>query len=198
MFVGNSKAEGVAGVIATVQNVTNDDQLLAEQAGAGDRAAFSTLFERHKGHIYRFCLLMLNDEDAAADIYQDVFIGFYRACREGQRMYNVRGYLITAARSRCLNVIRSKQRLTTLDDDVLIAYETDETAADTKEHLQRALAAIPPQYREALLLFEMQGYSYEEIGKHFGISLGVVKNRIYRAKQALQKILGPVLRDENR
>lgn len=182
-------------MIATAQHVTNDDQLLAQRAGAGDRAAFSELFERHKPHIYRFCTLMLGDEDAAADIYQDVFIGFYRACREGQRMYNVRGYLVTAARSRCLNVLRSRQRTSPLDDDEVIAYEPDETAADTNEHLKRALGAIPVQYREALLLFEMQGYSYEEISKHFGISLGVVKNRIYRAKQALQKILGPVLRE---
>ena len=83
-----------------------------------------------------------------------------------------------------------------LDDEEIISYEPDEAAGDTREHLQRALQSIPPQYRDALLLFELEGYSYDEISKHFGISLGVVKNRIYRAKQALQKILGPLLRNE--
>ncbi len=184
-------------MIATARQVTNnDDQLLARKAGAGDQTAFGVLFERHKGNIYRFCLMMLGDEDAAADIYQDVFIGFYRACREGQTMHNVRGYLITAARSRCLNVLRTRGRHASLDDEEIISYEPDEAAGDTKEHLQRALQSIPPQYRDALLLFELEGYSYDEISKHFGISLGVVKNRIYRAKQALQKILGPLLRDD--
>ncbi|MBS1911784.1 MAG: RNA polymerase sigma factor [Bacteroidetes bacterium] len=183
-------------MLATVHHVTNDDQLLAQRAGEGDHAAFGTLFERHKGHIYRYCRMMLGDDDAAADIYQEVFINFYRACRTGQVMHNVRGYLITAARSRCLNSLRSSQRLSTLEDDELISYSPDETASDTRDHLQKALGMIPPQYREALVLFELEGYSYDEISKQCDISLGVVKNRIYRAKQALQKILGPILREQ--
>ena len=84
-----------------------EDQELADRAGAGDHAAFGVLFERHKSGIYRFCLLMLGDQAQAEDIYQEVFINFYRACRTGQKMYNVRGYLMTAARTRCINAIRS-------------------------------------------------------------------------------------------
>jgi RNA polymerase sigma-70 factor, ECF subfamily len=173
----------------------NEDQQLAERAGRGDHASFSVLFERYKGRIYRFCLLMLGDEAAAADIYQEVFINFYRACREGQAMHSVQGYLITAARTRCLNAIKASQRFATFDRELEIPYEPDETAADTNAHLQQALMSIQPQYREAFLLFELEGYSYEEIGRQLNISHDVIKNRIYRAKQALQKILGPLLRD---
>ena len=180
-------------MIATVRQTTHDDQLLAEQAGKGDHAAFTTLFERYKGRIYRFCLLMLGDEDAASDIYQDVFIRFYRACREGQVMYNVRGYLVTVARTRCISALRERKRLTSMDEEIDVIYSPDETAADTNAHLQQALMAIAPQYREAFLLFELEGYSYEEIGRQLDITHDVVKNRIYRAKQALQKILGPLL-----
>ena len=93
--------------------------------------------------IYRFCLFMLGDEAEASDIYQEVFIRFYRACREGQQMHNVHGYLITAARTRCISVLRTSHRLTTLDDTIELGYEPDETAYDTNTHLQQALLKIP-------------------------------------------------------
>jgi len=182
-------------VIATARPTVNDDQQLAEQAGRGNHASFTVLFERYKGRIYRFCLLMVGDEAAAADIYQEVFINFYRACREGQVMHSVVGYLITAARTRCLNAIKTSQRFASIDDTLELGFQPDETASDTNAHLQRALMAIQPQYREVFLLFELEGYSYEEIGRQLNISRDVIKNRIYRAKQALQKILGPLLRE---
>lgn len=180
-------------MIATAQPTLNDDQLLAEKVGKGDHAAFNAIFERHRARIYRFCRLMLGSEAAAADIYQEVFIRFYRACREGRQMHNVRGYLVTVARTRCLNALREMKRTMPIDEERQMGYEIDETAADTSTHLQEALMSIAPQYREAFLLFEVEGYSYEEISGQLGVSHDVVKNRIYRAKQSLQKILGPLL-----
>jgi RNA polymerase sigma-70 factor (ECF subfamily) len=182
-------------VIATARHQVDEERELAARAGRGEHAAFSVLFERYKAGIYRFCLYMLDDAATADDIYQEVFINFYRACREGKEMTNVRGYLLTAARTRCINALRSSRRLTSIDDYDESAIEPDETQSDTAEHLRTALQAIPAQYRETFLLFELEGYSYGEIGEQLGISHDVIKNRIYRAKQALQKILRPLLRD---
>lgn len=179
------------------QPMTVDEQTLARRAGEGDHDAFSVLFTRYKNRLYRFCLFMLGDEATAEDIYQEVFLNFYRACRAGREMHNVRGYLITAARSRCLNHLRNSNRTSLLEEGSEPAYLPDVTAGDTSEHLRRALMQIPAQYREAFLLFEIEGYSYEEIANQVGITRDVVKNRIYRAKQALQKLLGPILRDES-
>jgi RNA polymerase sigma-70 factor (ECF subfamily) len=184
-------------VIATeLQTRAIEEQRLAERAGAGDHAAFTQLFERYRLGIYRFCLLMLGDGDAAEDVYQEVFLNFYRACRKGQTMHNVRGYLIASARTRCLNAIRSSNRMTGTENMVEEMVEPDVAASDTAAHLQAALQAIAPQYREAFLLFEYEGYSYEEIATQLDVTHDVVRNRIYRAKQALQKILRPILRDD--
>lgn len=139
---------------------------------------------------------MLGDQAAAEDIYQDVFLNFYRACRAGEQVRNVRNYLITAARNRCLNTLRLSRRLTPLEDSPALSYQEDIAASDTGAHLQEALLHIHPQYREAFLLFELEGYTYEEISEQLGINRTVVRNRIYRAKQALQKILGPLLRND--
>jgi RNA polymerase sigma-70 factor (ECF subfamily) len=182
-------------VIATSYSMVDEDQSLAQRAGEGDHAAFRVLFERYKAEIYRFCLLMLREESMAEDIYQEVFINFYRACRAGQQMHNVRGYLMTAARSRCINAIKSARSLRSLEDIPELRYEPDDTASETNQQLRDALLKIPEQYREAFLLFELEGYSYEEIAGQVGTTYDVVKNRIYRAKQSLQKILKPLLRD---
>jgi RNA polymerase sigma-70 factor (ECF subfamily) len=125
-----------------------------------------------------------------------VFLNFYRACRDGRDMYNVRGYLLTAARSRCINELRVSRRFGEIEHIPELGHEPDPANYDLAEHLQQALQQIAPQYRETFLLFEIEGYSYDEIASTLDISLGVVKNRIYRAKQALQKILKPLLNNE--
>jgi len=184
-------------LIATALHpAANDERLLLERTGAGDHSAFNVLFERHKSSVYRFCLLMLGDQAAAEDIYQDVFLNFYRACRAGDHVRNVRNYLITAARNRCLNLLRSTRRLAPLEESANLSYQEDIAASDTGAHLQDALMRIHPQYREAFLLFELEGYSYEEIAEQLEINKTVIRNRIYRAKQALQKSLGPILRND--
>lgn len=181
-------------VIATVRHEADEERELAARAGSGEHAAFAVLFERYKAGIYRFCLYMLNDAASADDLYQEVFINFYRACREGKEMTNVRGYLMTAARTRCINALKSSRRLTSIEDHDDAGFEIDPSSPDTAEHLRDALQRIPAQYREVFLMFELEGYSYLEIGSQLGISHDVIKNRIYRAKQALQKILRPLLR----
>ncbi len=184
-------------MIAISHDMALEEQVLAERIGAGDQQAFRVLFERYRASIYRYCLLMLGDRDRAEDIYQDAFMNFYRACREGKTMYSVRGYLVTVARTRCLSAIKKAKRTAALEDVPEPSFSPKVGSADINDHLRQALLEIPEQYREAFLLFELEGYSYEEIAEYLDVSHNVVKNRIYRAKQSLQKILGPLLRDDN-
>jgi RNA polymerase sigma-70 factor (ECF subfamily) len=183
-------------LVTTLQSRVTEEQALAERAGAGDHSAFSLLFERYKAGIYRFCFLMLGSQSAAEDVYQEVFLNFYRACRAGRPMYNVKAYLLSAARSRCINDLNLSHRAVDLDEVSDLSYEQDVTSNDMGVHLRDALQLIQPQYREVFLLFEYEGYSYEEIASQLDISRDVVRNRLYRAKQALQKILRPLLGDD--
>lgn len=183
----------LAGVTATITDQRAEDRELATRAGAGDHAAFTLLFERYKTRVYRYAFLMVGDEKVAEDLYQEVFINFYKACREGTEMYNVHGYLLRSVRNRCLNSLRHTSRQVSLDEAVDLYVEIDPSDADLQKHLRAALDAIAPQYREAFLLFAVEGYTYGEIAEQIDASLDVVKNRIYRAKQALQKILRRVL-----
>jgi len=179
----------------------DEESVLIQRVAAGDDSAFAILFERYKSPVYRFCAMILGDRATAEDVYQEIFLNFYRICRTGTQIGDIKRYLMAAARNRSLNALRIQNRYSTLDEEdfsLHLSYQYDDTATDLNEQVQRALAAIPPQYREAFVLFEFEGYSYEEISTQLGISNNVVRNRIYRARQALVKILEPLFNDNPR
>lgn len=176
-------------------NAGDVEGLLVERIARGDKAAFQILFDRYESGVYRFCLLILGNVDVAQDVYQETFVGFYQACREVKEIRNVRGWLMSRARSLCLNYLRDSRRRV----ELLQSRRPDDSAGvdvgniGIEDHLRKALLEIPNHYREALLLFEVEGYSYKEIEEYLGVDFHTVKNRIYQAKRALQKILGPIL-----
>ena len=171
------------------------EQELVERISQGDKNAFQKLFEQYHIAIYRYCQLMTNNSAFSEDLYQEAFFTLYRACREGKKIRSVRGYLFSVARSRCLDHLEVLKRSVPLENSYEPLWQPDETASDTSEHLQQALSQIPDQYREAFLLFTLKQYTYDEIADILDVSKHVVKNRIFRAKQGLQKILAPILRD---
>lgn len=173
----------------------SDELLLLSQIAEGDKAAFMAVYDKYHKGIYRYCALMLNDKFTADDIYQEVFFTFYKNCREGKNVQSIQGYLIAIARSRCLDYLSRNKRYVPLEVLPEASYEIDVEQNDTGTVLYQALSSIPEQYREAFVLFTLKEYSYAEIEKFLGVSRNVVKNRIYRAKQGLQKILGPLLDD---
>lgn len=174
-----------------------EEQALAERVGAGDQEAFRLLFERRGPGIYRFCLLMLGERAAAEDIYQETFVALWQACREGKTLHNVRGYLVAVARTRCLNRLRLTNREAPLEEAAEPSYMPDMGDSDLEDHVHRALLRLPEQYREAILLCEFDGYTYEEIAEALQVSRHVVKNRIHRAKKMLRELLNPIAGNEN-
>ncbi len=180
------------------QNHTaHEEQRLAELVAKGDQEAFRVLFERHSQRIYRFCLLMIGDKAGAEDIYQESFVALWQACREGKTLYNVQGYLVAVARTRCLNYLRIANRDAHLEDVEEPYYEPDIAQIDRDDHIHQALLRLPGKYREAIVLCEFEGYSYEEIAEALNCSHHIVKNRIHRAKRMLREFLGPILRDDS-
>ncbi len=184
-------------MIVATHNTELEEQELAARAGEGDERAFRILFERYGSKVFRFCLLMIGENAAAEDIHQEAFIGLLGACREGKPMYSVRGYLFTIARTRCLNHLDMIRRRSTLSPETDLHYEFDATATDVQDHVRKALLKLPEHYREAILLCEYEGYSYEEIAQTLKISKSIVKNRIYRGKQMLRDLLEPIMNDDD-
>ena len=166
----------------------------------GDVNAFETLVREYEKNVYNIALRMVNNSEDASDMTQEAFIKAYNSLPNfrGDSKFSVWLYRIVS--NVCLDFLRSKSRKPTLslsmeDDD---GEETQLDIADesqspelllerslTRDAVRRGLDALPPDYRQILLLREIQGLSYDEISLALDLEVGTVKSRIFRARKKL-------------
>ncbi len=185
------------------------DTDLVAQCRAGDLAAFDVLVERHQNRIFNLCYWMLGNRDEAADAAQDAFIRAYRS------LANFRGdsafgtWLHRIAVNTALDAASRRKRAPLPYSDVNSVASDDEDSPDIdsapaqtdlaesepvlaalrrERHVavREALARLPENFRQVLVLFEIEGYPYEEIAVILELPLGTVKSRINRARLRLK------------
>jgi len=182
--------------------VQYEDQQLVQLVLDGDTEAFNDLVERHQSRAYNLCVRMLGDADAAADVAQDAFISAYKHLPSLRGEF--RPWLMRIVANGCRDVMRSQKRRPSVsldlerDDDDTPAMQIADTgdgpeAALMKSELQKtiagALAEIPDDQREVIILSDIQGLSYQEIADMTGINIGTVKSRLNRARSRLRELL---------
>jgi RNA polymerase sigma factor (sigma-70 family) len=157
--------------------------------------SFHELYERHARDVYRFALFLTGNPAAAEDLTSDTFVRAWTA-RGTIRDATVRAYLLTIARNLWRDSRRRDRRLVPLEDAGELAVDaTAERLADL-HWTERQLAQIAAGDRQALLLHSRDGLSYEEVAHRLDISVGAVKSRIFRARQALAAIRGATRQGE--
>jgi RNA polymerase sigma-70 factor (ECF subfamily) len=177
--------------------VQRRDLILMEQAREGSLDAFNSLVECYQDHLYSLVARMVPDRDQAADAVQEAFFSAYRNMRSF-RGGSVRSWLSRIAINAAMDMQRLKKRRPSqpypeLEDEswqppagedadpVRTAMQGERTRV-----LNGALAAITPDQRQAIVLFDVEGYDYAEIAEITGVSLGTVKSRIHRGRLALR------------
>jgi RNA polymerase sigma-70 factor (ECF subfamily) len=180
---------------------TTDDEALLKRAVAGDQAAFLELYDRHRQPIFRFAYRLLGEVDIAEDITHDCFLSLIRKPENFRpERASLRTYLFAAARNLALKHFRNSGRETGLDEVTEEAQLSrrpgplrklldEELAAEVR----RAVFSLAPLQREALILFEYEELSLNEIAEITGADVGAVKGRLYRARERLKSILRPYL-----
>jgi RNA polymerase sigma-70 factor (ECF subfamily) len=184
---------------------TNDTDLLrAMRGGAAD--AFSALYRRHQGPLYRFALLRCGSDATAADVVQEAFMGLLT---ERFRFDPLRGplqaFLFGVARNLILKLEEGRQRHVALpsidagqdgDDDAELDLSQDDGGPlarvldnEAAEQVRRALAHLAPHYRDVVILYEMHELSYAEIADICQVDIGTVRSRLSRGRAALAKRL---------
>ena len=170
----------------------------------GDANAFETLVLEYEKNVYTIALRMTGNSEDAADMTQEAFIKAYNSLQSfrGDSKFSVWLYRIVS--NVCLDFLRSKNRRPTVslsveDDDgedtqldVADESQSPELLLDrklTRESVRRGLDSLPPDYRQILLLREIQGLSYDEIAQALGLEVGTVKSRIFRARKRLCNFL---------
>ncbi|MGZ5128465.1 MAG: RNA polymerase sigma factor [Actinomycetota bacterium] len=179
--------------------MSRPDDLLLRRARDGDTAAFGELVERHQSRIYAVCLRILADPEEARDAAQDAFITAFRKLAQFRGDAAFTTWLHRIAVNACYDELRRAKRrpmlhtVTAADDDR--APEPGPPSADHADEIAgtldvtKALAAIPDDFRIALVLADVEDLPYDEIARVLEVPVGTVKSRVHRGRIALAKEL---------
>ncbi len=176
---------------------SEDEAELIRNSQSGDLTAFNSLVRAYQDQVYSICLRFLGSREAAEDAAQEAFISAFKAISHF-RSGNFRAWLLRIATNACYDELRRRQRrpTTPLEEAFDVPAQNDpytpEAYAQQRElagHIQRGLATLPMDQRLAVILCDVQGYSYEEIAQITGSSLGTVKSRINRGRRRLAEHL---------
>jgi RNA polymerase sigma-70 factor (ECF subfamily) len=179
--------------VATTDPAPTQAGRLSPEA-AGER--LSQLFEEHGRMVYGLCRVLLRDADEAEDAAQQVFLSAHRSMLGGTEPREPSAWLAAIARNECHGRIRARMA-TPL---TLVVDERDAVGADIEqvagqhaeiEALCAALAELPKQQREAIVLREFYGLSYDEVRAALGVSDGAIESLLFRARKRLQAELQP-------
>ncbi|CAN5194535.1 RNA polymerase sigma factor RpoE [soil metagenome] len=194
--------------LAPVGNRAND-QLLVDRVQQGDKAAFDLLVLKYQHKIIKLIMRYVRDPAEAMDVAQEAFLKAYRAIPtfRGDSAFYTWLYRI-AINTAKNHLVAARRRPLEYDLDIQDPEQYDMQArlkhTDTPEGLvlteeikatvNRAIDLLPEDLRTAIILRELEGMSYEEIAQTMECPVGTVRSRIFRAREAIDKRLRPLLR----
>ena len=187
-------------------NLSAEDESLLAGLRAGNENAYEELIQRYQTPVYNLALRLLSDSGDACDVVQEVFLKVFRGVNQFRGQSTVKTWIYRIA----VNEAHNRRRWLFRHRPNPVGLE--ETGADDQVHerpledggpspfqiafdserqalIEQALGEINPTFRETLVLREMEDCSYEEIAEILQISLGTVKSRILRGREALRRQL---------
>ncbi len=172
----------------------DDDFSLIKQFIDGDELVFSELVKRHKEKVRNIIYLTLSNTDSVDDIAQEVFITVYKHLKNFRFESQFTTWLYRITINKCKDHLRKKNIrsifLPLKDDEPVFESINEDT--DIKHIVGNAIATLPDKLRIPLVLKDLEGFSYQEIADTMECEIGTVKSRIFRAREALKKILKPL------
>lgn len=195
--LSSERESDYADTVKTTVPATPVDQLEADQqiiarVLSGSREDFSVLIGRYSDALYRHALGMTGSPDVAEDILQMSFIKAYQHLAEVRGRFDAWVFRIVA--NGCKDWLKNIRRthLSYDEDDQPSGYANPDEELDRTElrsDLDRALGALAPSLREAFVMKHVEGRSYEEMADLLGTTVGALKMRVHRAREALQVLL---------
>ena len=180
---------------------------LVKAAKAGDKQAFGRLVEAFQDRIYGYLARMLGDPDEAEDVAQEVFVRAFRSLGRFRGASSFHTWLYRIASNLAIDVARKRKRQSntaySLDAPVELGDEEyerdipDESRApdqvseqkQVQSVVRQAVMDLPGKLRDVMVLYELQGESYEDIADILDVPLGTVKSRLFNARGQLKKRL---------
>jgi RNA polymerase sigma-70 factor, ECF subfamily len=186
----------------------DSDQQLVERVQAGDKAAFDLLVRKYQHRVLKLVSRFVSDAAEAEDVAQEAFLKAYRALASFRGDSAFYTWLYRIAINTAKNaLVSNRRRPVDFDLDLQDPEQYDRHArlkeGDTPEGVllteeirsvvERAMEQLPEDLRTAIVLRELEGLSYEEIAEAMDCPVGTVRSRIFRAREAIDKKLKPLL-----
>jgi RNA polymerase sigma-70 factor (ECF subfamily) len=173
---------------------------LIERCLSGDQVAWDQIVRQHWRKVFNLAYKFVGRHDEAEDLTQDIFLKIFKALRTFDRRANFQTWLISISRNLCIDHYRSvrKERETMardVDASDLSPVSRERSPlsqleqVDLKQIIRQALAELPPALRQAVVLRDLQEFSYQEIADQLGLPEGTVKSRINRGRFELARQL---------
>jgi RNA polymerase sigma-70 factor (ECF subfamily) len=184
------------------ENVTSpaNTEALVERCLAGDQTAWDQIVRQHWRKVFNLAYKFVGRHDEAEDLTQDIFLKIFKALHTFDRRANFQTWLISISRNLCIDHYRSvRKERETMARDVDASQLTPVSRergphsqleqTDLKNLVRLALAELPPALRQAVVLRDLQEFSYQEIADQLGLPEGTVKSRINRGRLELARQL---------
>jgi RNA polymerase sigma-70 factor (ECF subfamily) len=163
------------------------DADLLRLSAHGDEEAFVILYRRHQGPVFRYSLHMSGSRATAEEVTQDVFLALLAGLRRyAQERGPLQPYLIGMARNqvrRYLAQAAATAQPAPCDQQQLL---NEITAGQELAALRAAILKLPPNYREVVVLCDLEGLEYAQAAAHLGCPVGTVRSRLHRARAILE------------
>ena len=172
------------------ESLTDED--LLKQAAAGDQSAFSALVRRHEDRVFGIAIRITGDRADALDAMQDTFVSVFRQAGTFRAEAAFTTWLYRVTVNACRDLLRRRRRLPEPTEEL---PERPRPGIGTEEvvslriDLAHALAQLPDEYRDAVVMHDVGAIPYEEIAQITGVALGTVKSRISRGRRRLAELL---------
>src|SRR5262245_40233231 len=182
--------------------VTLADGELVQTAIAGREAAFEELVRRYQRPIAAYVYRMVGDYDAALDLTQEVFIKVYNSLARYRSEFKFSTWIYKIAHNAAIDHLRryavreqaiaggldGERREITIESRRLTPEQESELE-ERRNEIEQVVDALPSAYRELIVLRHSHDLSYDEIAEVTGLPLGTVKNRLFRAREAMRDLL---------
>ena len=181
---------------------------MIDSCKAGDEKAFSEIVLTYQRRVYNIAYRMLGNAEEARDLAQEVFLSLFESIKQLREEVKFESWLIQITINHCRNRWKYLKRRKYFNSDYLSdPIETEDGEMPRQIHdpsdnpesilekkmiqhwIQRGLLKLEEEKKELIVLRDLQGLSYEEIGKLFGLPEGTVKSKLHRARMELKEIL---------
>jgi RNA polymerase sigma factor (sigma-70 family) len=167
------------------------DTRLSRRAAAGDQRAFAAIFRRYHQDLYRYCVAILGDSQDAQDALQNTMVKVLAALPGEQREIQLKPWLYRIAHNEAIDLRRTPRPVEPLEADVPVLTAGPAETLELQTRMRELLAdieALPDRQRGALVMRELSGLSFEQIGGAFDTSAAVARQTVYEARLSLQRM----------